>query len=93
MRSLVRGQGNKLVLRLDHAAGITCTRGFEIADANGIFFPAVIEKIEGDKVILSSPSVKMPTFVRYGWSGFTDANLINAQGLPASTFQTDIYTY
>jgi sialate O-acetylesterase len=93
VRSLVRGQGNTLVLRFDHAEGITCTRGFEIADANGVFFPAVIEKIEGDKIILSSTSVQMPMFVRYGWSGFTDANLTNAQGLPASTFQTDIYTY
>jgi sialate O-acetylesterase len=54
-----------------------------------MFYPADI-KIEGAKIILSSPSVNNPTAVRYGWSGFTDADLRNAQGLPASTFKMDL---
>ena len=45
---------------------------------------------EGDKILLSSPAVKNPTLVRYGWSGFTDADLRNKQGLPASTFYTKV---
>lgn len=89
LRYAVRGQGQTLVLRFDHADGLTCTRGFEIASSDGLFHPADI-KIEGDKITLSSPSVKNPTAVRYGWSGFTDADLRNAQGLPASTFHIDI---
>ncbi len=87
--SAVRGQNHTLVLRFDHADGLTCTRGFEIADENGLFYPADI-KIEGKKVLLSSPSVNNPAEVRYGWSGFTDADLRNAQGLPASTFRMDV---
>ena len=84
-RYVVQGINDTLCVRFDHAEGLTCTRGFEIASSNGIFHPADI-KIEGDKILLTSPSVKWPFFVRYGWSGFTDADLRNAQGLPASTF-------
>ena len=76
---------NSIVVAFDHADGLTCTKGFEIAASDGMFYPADI-KIEDDKILLSSPSVKYPRFVRYGWSGFTDADLRNAQGLPASTF-------
>jgi len=54
-----------------------------------MFHPADI-KIEGDKILLSSPAVKYPALVRYGWSGFTDADLRNKQGLPASTFYTKV---
>jgi sialate O-acetylesterase len=54
-----------------------------------MFHPADI-KIEGDKILLSSPEVKNPVLVRYGWSGFTDADLRNVQGLPGSTFYTTI---
>ena len=83
------GLSNTCCLRFDHAEGLTCTKGFEIAGYDGMFYPADI-RIEGDKILLSSPSVKRPAFVRYGWSGFTDADLRNAQGLPASTFFTEI---
>ena len=57
-----------------------------MAASDGLFYPADIQ-INGDKIVLSSPSVKNPVVVRYGWKGFTDADLRNAQGLPASTFQ------
>lgn len=85
LRYAVRGMDNDICLAFDHADGLTCTKGFEIAASDGMFYPANI-KLEGDKILLSSPSVKNPTYVRYGWSGFTDADLRNAQGLPASTF-------
>ena len=78
-----------VVLQFDHANGLSCTRGFEISGPDGMFYPANIQ-IDGDKITLSSPSVKNPSAVRYGWSGFTDADLRNASGLPASTFQVKI---
>lgn len=89
LHSAVRGQNHTVTLRFDHADGLTCTRGFEIASSDGLFYPADI-KIEGNKILLSSPSVKWPTTVRYGWSGYTDADLRNAQGLPASTFKINV---
>ena len=62
-------------------------RGFEIAGADGIFYPATAE-IQGTKIKVSAKAVKQPVCVRYGWQPFTDANLINGAGLPASTFST-----
>ena len=89
VRYVVRAINHCIVVAFDHADGLTCTKGFEIAASDGMFYPADI-KIEGAKIILSSPSVSNPTAVRYGWSGFTDADLRNAQGLPASTFKMDL---
>ena len=89
LRYAVRGQNHLAVLAFDHAEGLTCTRGFEIAGSDGLFHPADIQ-IEGDKILLSSPSVEWPAAVRYAWSGYTDADLRNMQGLPASTFYTSV---
>lgn len=48
---------------------------------------AVIEK---DKITLKCKEVKHPRFVRYGWQPYTDANLVNGEGHPASTFKTEV---
>lgn len=87
--AVLGGQANTAVLLFDNADGLACTRGFEIAGSDGLFYPATFQ-IEGDKIILSSSSVKNPCTVRYGWQGFTDADLHNAAGLPASTFQVHL---
>ena len=52
------------------------------------FVPAVAE-IRGSTVLVSSPAVAAPQYVRYGWSQVPDGNLVNAAGLPASPFRTD----
>jgi sialate O-acetylesterase len=47
-------------------------------------------KIENHEVIVSSASVPNPVGVRYAWAAWPEgANLINAEGLPASLFRTD----
>lgn len=46
-------------------------------------------KIDGDAVIVSSPSVLKPVAVRYGWAGSPRCNLYNREGLPAAPFRTD----
>jgi sialate O-acetylesterase len=63
--------------------------GFTVAGADKKFVPAQA-RIEGNKVIVSSPQVAAPVAVRYAWADNpTDANLYNKEGLPASTFRTD----
>ncbi len=62
--------------------------GFAIAGADKKFVWATA-KIEGDKVVVSSPSVVKPAAVRYGWSDFPVVNLWNKNGLPATPFRTD----
>lgn len=63
--------------------------GFEIADQEGRLYPA-LAVIEGETVRLSHPNVKHPQVVRYAFKDATVANLVNAAGLPALPFRTDV---
>jgi sialate O-acetylesterase len=76
----------------DHAQGLMAkdgeATGFEVAGADEKFFPATI-RIEGDTVIASSPDVRAPAYVRYGWANSPQCNLFNGEGLPASPFTSD----
>jgi sialate O-acetylesterase len=71
-----------------HAAGPqngAALHGFEVAGPDN-HFHAADAAIDGSTVVVRSAAVPHPTQVRYGWASFTDANLANAAGLPASTF-------
>jgi sialate O-acetylesterase len=46
-------------------------------------------KIDGSRVLVSSPEVSAPVAVRYAWRDLPDCNLFNVAGLPASPFRTD----
>jgi sialate O-acetylesterase len=62
---------------------------FTIAGADGNYVPADA-KIDGDTVVVSSPTVAAPVSVRYAWDNYPDGcNLYNAAGLPAAPFRTD----
>jgi len=63
-------------------------KGFTVAGADGIFFPAWAE-IRGQTVEVTSRAVPSPVAVRYGWANVPDGNLFNKAGLPASPFRTD----
>ncbi len=88
-------EGNKVRIQFDHVGGGLKTRDggelkhFQIAgeDMKWVWAQA---KIENNEVIVSSASVPNPVGVRYAWAAWPEgANLINAEGLPASLFRTD----
>lgn len=86
-------EGSTAVVEFDYADGLTTSDGnplrcFEVAETDGLFYPAEAE-ISGGKVRLSSDKVRTPHFVRYAWQPFTRANMVNADGLPASTFRAE----
>jgi sialate O-acetylesterase len=60
-------------------------RGFELKGIKGGYISAYA-RIEGDHVIVSSPSVTQPAGVRYGWASDPNCNLYNREGLPAAPF-------
>lgn len=64
-------------------------RTFEIAGEDRLFVPAEAVVV-GNEVKVVSPQVKHPRFVRYGWEPYSTGNLVNAAGLPASTFRNGI---
>jgi len=69
-------------------SGGTTLKGFAVAGTDSVFHWADAT-ILNNKVVVSSPKVKAPIAVRYGWSSNPDCNLVNSSGLPASPFRTD----
>jgi sialate O-acetylesterase len=86
--------GAKISLTFSHAEkGLTAKGGelkhFAIAgdDRKFVWADAVIQ---GDKVIVSSPGIAQPKYVRYAWADNpAAANLYSKEGLPALPFRTD----
>ena len=86
-------EDNAVVVTFDYADGLHTSDGdsvrcFEVAEHDGLFYPAQAT-IHGNRVVLVSAQVHTPHFVRYAWQPFTRANLVNAEGLPASTFRAE----
>lgn len=80
-------------LHFAHTDGGLVVRGdklgeFSIAGDDRKWFWADA-RIDGDTVIVSSPSVANPTQVRYAWQSNPAATLFNGAGLPAMPFRTD----
>ena len=80
-------------LTFDHTSGgLLATggqpTGFTIAGEDRKFVAATAT-IDGEAVLVSSPSVKKPVSVRYGWSANPACNLYNKANLPAVPFRTD----
>ena len=48
-------------------------------------------ELKGQTVVLRSPELKKPLYVRYAFAGKPDANLVNAAGLPACPFRADTF--
>ena len=63
--------------------------GFELCGADEVFHPATARLADG-VVLVRSVEVPAPIALRYAFvNDPADANLVNAQGLPASPFRTD----
>lgn len=84
---------NAVSLSFDYGEGMCSAdgwplRSFEVAEVDGLYEPAMA-RVENDRVIVYSPHIKHPRYVRYAWQPFTRANLVNGEGLPASTFRAE----
>jgi len=83
----------KVVLSFDHVGKGLEVRGerltgFAIAGSDRRFVNADAS-VAGDRVVVSSPHVPAPAFVRFGWADYPVVNLWNKDGLPATPFRTD----
>ncbi|MBM3843194.1 MAG: sialate O-acetylesterase [Verrucomicrobia bacterium] len=86
-------RGREVALRFRHTEGGLVARGgpltgFQLAGEDRQWRPATA-RIEGDRVIVSSPDVPRPAAARYAWENFPACNLYNGAGLPASPFRTN----
>lgn len=87
--------GDRIEISFKHTgSGLTTNDGeapaeFAIA-GNDKKFVWAKARIEGDKIIVWSPSVSNPQYVRYAWADNpVNPNVINREGLYASPFRTD----
>ena len=79
-----------ITLTMENNAGVPEEiTSFEVADMEGHFIPAKA-KPQGDKIILTYDKNVTPTLLRYGWQPYSEGNLTNANGLPASTFKIEV---
>lgn len=86
-------RGGEIVLRFKHTNGGLVAKdgplqGFLIAGDDRQWKSATA-RIDGDRVIVSSPEVPRPVAARYAWENYPTCNLYNGAGLPASPFRTD----
>ena len=85
--------GHEMRVWFDHADGLMtkgggAPEGFEIAGADRNYRPA-IARLSGASVLVSSPEVPEPCFVRYGWKDVPRIDLYNGASLPASPFSSE----
>ena len=74
-----------LTLTLHYARGLKTS---EKGDVRGFSLDGKTEcraLIRRDKIVISTPD--KPEYLYYGWKPFSDANLVNGDDLPASTFK------
>jgi sialate O-acetylesterase len=88
---------HQIRLKFKHASGGLVSRDskslswFSIASDDKKFLPAEAV-IDGESVVVRSPSVAAPVAVRFGWHQLAEPNLVNKAGLPASPFRTDTWS-
>ena len=85
----IKIKGNRAILSFTHLGGGLVAKdgdlkGFSIAGEDGKFVSATA-KIDGKKVVVSSPEVPKPAAVRYGWANVPDVNLFNKAGASRHT--------
>ena len=87
-------EDGKIRISFDHVgSGLVSRDGealswFEISGEDNKFVKAEA-KIDGNTVLVSNSMVKKPVAVRFAWDTTALPNLMNKEGLPASSFRTN----
>ncbi|MDR3715154.1 MAG: sialate O-acetylesterase [Puia sp.] len=89
----LEAKGDKLILHVaDAPEGLHLSgpsvKELYIAGEDRVFYPARL-RIEGDRLIVSSPLVRRPIAVRYQYSNAGIGNISGKTGLPLAPFRTD----
>ena len=97
-KQLEKTKGDSLIVAFDYAEMGLSTFGkpladFEIAAEDKVFYPAnaIFTKDRRTCITVWSDSVRNPVSVRYAFKNWVQGCLYNTQGLPASSFRTDVW--
>ncbi|MGE5521354.1 MAG: GDSL-type esterase/lipase family protein [Candidatus Dadabacteria bacterium] len=89
-----RRQSGQIIVSFRYADGLKTNdgkglRGFKLLNEKAI--PIEVNAfIQNNRVIVPVNKNDAPVQLLYGWDPYTDANLVNGTGLPASTFKINI---
>jgi sialate O-acetylesterase len=79
---------HQVVVRFSHADGLQTSDGEPLKEFSFDGKTSISAKIRSKKVMI--PASKKPDTVWYGWQPFSKGNLVNREGLPASSFHIPI---
>jgi sialate O-acetylesterase len=79
---------HQVVVRFSHANGLQTSDGGPLREFSLDGKTSISARIRNKKVVI--PASEKPDAVWYGWQPFSKGNLINIEGLPASSFQIPI---
>ncbi|MGV8814533.1 MAG: GDSL-type esterase/lipase family protein [Gelidibacter sp.] len=84
---------NTIEVHFKHGEGLKTTdneavKDVFIAGSDKNFVPAK-SKIVNNTLVVWSPEIENPRYIKYGYTSYSDGNLINESGLPASTFSNN----
>ncbi len=93
MYKSMKAENGKVKLTFDNAAtGFKAKNktisGFKIAGDDKNFVDAKAE-VKGNTIVVSSPQVKNPSAVRFGFDNTSMADIFGKEGLPVAPFRTD----
>lgn len=85
--------GSTITISFDNIpTGITSygkeVTNIEVAGENKVFYPAQVW-VRSKSIVVSSPRVKEPVAVRYGFTDYTTGQLFSNGGIPFPSFRTD----
>lgn len=82
-------KGDKAIVEVSATLGkMSDATGFELAAQDGVFYPATAS-VQGKKIVVVSPNVPKPQYIRYLFTDFFDGQIKGMNGLPLHPFRTD----
>jgi sialate O-acetylesterase len=86
--------GDTMIVYLDNPShGLSGSErrpeGFELAGADGVYYPADSAEIHGDQIHLRCEKVARPVNVRFKWINYDGVGLFGTNGIPVAPFRTD----
>lgn len=88
--------GDTMIVYLDNPSGGLSVNdghldGFELAGADGAYYPADSVEIRGNQIHIKCGQVKRPVNVRFKWINYAGVGLFGTNGIPVAPFRTDSF--
>lgn len=90
----VEPKGGELLVKFTAGAALASSdgepiRGLTVAGKDGRHVDATVRIVDANTLSVSSPQVKEPVAVRYGWATPDRTNFADAEGRPVGAFRSD----